>query len=45
MSHRSISRDGGNIPVVERGNRRNLIGAVRRHDIIQAYTDGTREGY
>lgn len=36
-------RDVGPIPVVERGNQRKLLGMVRRHDIIQAYTDSTRE--
>lgn len=36
-------RDVGHIPVVERGNQRKLLGMVRRHDIIQAYTDSTRE--
>lgn len=35
-------RDVGHIPVVGRDNRRQLLGMVRRHDIIQAYTDSTR---
>lgn len=32
------TRDVGRIPVVDRGNPKHLLGVLRRHDIIRAYT-------
>ncbi|MQG28068.1 MAG: hypothetical protein FI723_06715 [SAR202 cluster bacterium] len=32
------------MPVVGWDNQRKLLGMIRRHDIIRAYTGSTREG-
>ena len=34
-------RDLGSLPVVDRDNPQELLGVVRRHDIVKAYTLGT----
>jgi CIC family chloride channel protein len=36
-------RDVGRIPVVDRSDPRRLVGVLRRHDIIRAYTSVSRE--
>ncbi|MFC1987709.1 CBS domain-containing protein [Chloroflexota bacterium] len=36
-------RDVGRIPVVDRNKPKSLLGVLRRHDIIKAYTRAVRQ--
>jgi len=37
--------DVGRIPVVDRNNTKRLLGVLRRHDIVRAYTEAVGKGF